>query len=84
VQDTAVSLNTIVEGARQVSDQISQIAVVSNEQSEALEQLVEGINVISRLVETNVSVSENCASVASTFNSQAQMLKDLVAHYKLK
>ena len=84
VQSTAASLNLIVNGVDTVSELISQIAQISQEQADGISNVVTGINAISDVVKRNVSASEDCAAVAGKFNNQAKILTQLVDFYKLK
>ena len=81
--NTANSLNTIVDGATQVSGLVSKIATASSEQADSISQIAEGISQISQVVQSNATTSEECAAVANEFSSQAQKLMKLVAFYKL-
>ncbi|MCL2398987.1 MAG: methyl-accepting chemotaxis protein [Defluviitaleaceae bacterium] len=84
VQNTAGSLITIVGGVVKVSELISTIAKISIEQAEGIAQILKGMDSISKVVQSNVSTSEDCSTVARTFSGQAKVLMDLVAFYKLK
>ncbi|MCL2752407.1 MAG: methyl-accepting chemotaxis protein, partial [Firmicutes bacterium] len=81
---TAATLDRIVGDVGQVSEFISQIAAMSGEQTESVSHITTGINEISSVVQTNAATSEECASASQELNSQAEMLKQMVAFFQLK
>ncbi|MCL1845483.1 MAG: methyl-accepting chemotaxis protein [Defluviitaleaceae bacterium] len=82
-QATAQSLEGIVGSANEVLKIISYISASSKEQAEAINQITTGLNEISLVVQSNSAVSEEAAAAAEELNSQAEMLKQLVAYFKL-
>ncbi|MCL2703265.1 MAG: methyl-accepting chemotaxis protein [Defluviitaleaceae bacterium] len=83
-QRTAESHGTIVGDVRHVSELISQIAQMSAEQAESIDQITVGITEISNVVQSNSATSQECASTSQELNSQATMLMQLVSYFKLK
>jgi methyl-accepting chemotaxis protein len=82
-ESTAVSLDTIVKNADDVLEYINYISDASREQAEAISQISTGILQISQIVQNNSAVSEETAAASQELNSQAEMLKRLVEHFKL-
>jgi methyl-accepting chemotaxis protein len=82
-ESTSESLDTIVKNAAEVSEIIGGITTASTEQAEAISMASEGINRIFQVTEGNAAVAEETASAAQELNSQAEMLKELVAYFKL-
>ncbi|MCL2197776.1 MAG: methyl-accepting chemotaxis protein [Defluviitaleaceae bacterium] len=80
---TSNSLDTIVNGAGEISDIISRISEASKEQAEAISQVSLGIAQISQVVQSNSAVSEETAAAAEELNSQAELLQQLVSYFKL-
>jgi len=80
---TAESLDTIVEGVHQVAGLISQISQNASEQAEAIKQILDGINIMSKILQNSAVAGDECAAMAGSFNEQALKLRDLVAFYKL-
>ena len=58
-------------------------ATVSNEQSEAVEQILEGINQISTVVQTNSATAEESAAASEQLSAEAMCLKELVEQFTL-
>jgi len=82
--DTAESLSKVVESAQTVSHLVDQIAAAAAEQSNAIEQVTVGVDQISSVVQTNSATAEQSAAASEELSQQAQMLKNLVAKFKLR
>jgi methyl-accepting chemotaxis protein len=80
---TSKSLDTIVRNAAEVSELINNISVSSREQAEAISQVSTGLSQISQVVQSNSAVSEEAAAASEELISQAEMLRQLVAYFKL-
>jgi len=81
--DTAESIRAVSASAKLVSDLVNQIAQVSNEQATAVLQITQGVDQISGVVQTNSATAEESAAASEELSGQAQMLKQLVGHFKL-
>ncbi len=81
---TSDALNKIVEGIAQVASLVKDIATASNEQAAGIAQVNEGIMQVSQVVQVNSATSEESAAASEELASQAEMLKDQVAKFKLK
>jgi methyl-accepting chemotaxis protein len=82
-ETTAKALDAIVRNAAEVSEIINNISVSSREQAEAISQVSTGLAQISQVVQSNSAVSEETAAASEELNSQAEMLQQLVAYFKL-
>ncbi|QUH25571.1 methyl-accepting chemotaxis protein [Serpentinicella alkaliphila] len=82
--DTAIALNTIVDGVAKVANLVSDIAIASNEQAAAITQINQGIMQVSEVVQTNSATSEESAAASEELASQAELLNNQVARFKLK
>ncbi|MCL2235764.1 MAG: methyl-accepting chemotaxis protein [Defluviitaleaceae bacterium] len=80
---TAESLDAIVTSAGEVLDIIQNISVASVEQAESIAHITEGLSRISTVVQNNSAVSQETAAAAEELNSQAEVLRQLVAYFKL-
>lgn len=78
------SLNEIIEGVNESKSAVSSIKAASFEQSEALKQVVGGIEQVSTITQSNSAVSEESAATSQELSSQADVLKSLVGRFKLK
>lgn len=80
------TVQSVVEtsiGARAVVDIVGQIVSNSNEQSVAISKIVDNVEKISEVVQQNVATSEEGAASAEELASQAQMMGQMVAKFKL-
>ncbi|MCL2225320.1 MAG: methyl-accepting chemotaxis protein [Defluviitaleaceae bacterium] len=82
-RSTAETLDTIVENANKVLNVVSVIAKSSQEQAEAISQIVTGIGQISQVVQANSAVSEETAAASEELTSQAELLQQLVSFFKV-
>jgi len=82
-RETAESLNTIVTSASEVLEVINRISSASKEQADAIANISDGIAQISRVTQSNSMASEETAAASEELNSQAELLKQLVAYFKL-
>jgi methyl-accepting chemotaxis protein len=82
--ETASALNSIVTGVTDVASLIDQVAVASNEQAAGIEQINQGIIQVSQVVQDNSATSEECASASQELSSQAELMHQEAAKFKLK
>ena len=80
---TAESLEKITEQIKQSNEIIAQIAHASNEQSESIENINQGIDEVTHVVQQNSATSQQSAAASQELSSQASMLKDLVSQFKI-
>lgn len=81
--ETDDALSEVVSGIDNVSELLCHITDVSSKQSDANRQVMENINLISDVVQTNSATAEECAAASEELASQAHLLKELVSHFKL-
>ncbi len=81
---TAQALVKVVEEVRVVASAVEHIADAAEEQSGAVEQVTVGVDQISSVVQTNSATAEQSAAASQELSGQAEMLKELVAKFKLR
>lgn len=84
VNETAESLKDIIESTTQAKQFMDEIAHASIEQSEALKEVVRGIDHVSDIMQSNAAISEESAATSEELTSQANLLQDSIAHFQLK
>ena len=84
VQRVSESLLTTNERAGLVVETVAQITKSAEEESEAIAQVTEGIDQISSVVQTNSATSEESAAASEELSSQAALMKELLARFKLR
>lgn len=81
---TASALGDIVNGVKQVTDLVADIAVASNDQATAIAQINQGITQVADVIQMNTAISEESAAASQQLASQAELLKDRIARFNLK
>jgi methyl-accepting chemotaxis protein len=82
--ETAVALNNIVGDVSKAADIVGGIAAASNEQASAIAQVNIAIEQVSQVVQTNSATAEESAAASEELSGQAQVLREVVAKFKLK
>jgi methyl-accepting chemotaxis protein len=82
--DTADSLDGILKSVAKVTDLVSNIAMASNDQATSIAQITQGIEQVSQVVQTNSATAEESAAASEELSGQAELLKQMVAEFKLK
>ena len=83
-QDTADSVLRVVSHAEEMEELIEGIAAYTRQQDENAAQITHGIEQISAVVQSNVATSEASAAASEELASQAAMLRELVARFRLR
>lgn len=81
---TAESLMKVVEEVRTAAATVDRIAGAAEEQAGAVEQVTVGVDQISDVVQTNSATSEESAAASAELSNQAELMKGLVAKFKLR
>lgn len=80
---TEGSFSQIMAATTKSNQLLKEIKIASNEQAESIAQVTLGVEQISTVVQNNSATAEESAAASAELNSQAQLLKDLVAEFKL-
>lgn len=80
---TAQALNAIVTDVADVADIVGSIAKASNEQKLALDQINQGVQQVSTVVQSNSATSEEAAAASQQLSAQADRMKETVRKFKL-
>ncbi len=83
-KETAEALNIVVDEIERVSKIVSDINIASNEQAIGIEQINQGIMQVSQVVQTNSATSEESAAASEELSSQASVMNNMIARFKLK
>lgn len=81
--ETAQSLDRIVEGSRQCTRLIQEIAGASGEQAYAISQVNVGIDQVASVVQTSSATAQESAAASQELSGQAEMLDKLVGRFKV-
>lgn len=82
--EMASQLENVVAGSRQIIFKVNGIAEASEAQAQEMLQLSEGVDRINGVVQTNSATSEECAAASEEMTAQAETLKDLIRHFKVR
>lgn len=81
---TANSLTEIIENIAKVTDLVGEISSASREQVEGMDQINQSLGQIDQVTQNNAANAEESASASEELSGQAQRLRELVSHFKLK
>lgn len=84
VAQTEDAIHLVSEHASSLNNLMSQLSISSQEQANQINQISIGIQQISSVVQTTSATSEESAATSEELNTQAQMLKSLIAQFNLK
>ncbi len=84
LEETAQSLNTVVEQSKASTDYVDTIAVNLEEQASSLQQVNVGVDQIAEVVHTNSATSEQSAAASMELSGQSAQLKQLVDTFHLR
>ena len=82
--ETAEKLQSMKQKAKESSRLVDEITRASGDQANAVVQIMQGLEQIAVVVQTNSATAEESAAASEELNSQAQVLKGLVSQFALK
>lgn len=83
-QNTSDAILTVVTQADNMSNLVSGIAEYTKQQAANTEEITHGVEQIASVVQSNASTAEASAAASEELSSQATMLREMVAKFKLK
>lgn len=84
VDITAQSMINVVAGSDQVRDFVNDIARTSKEQSDAVSQILIGVEQISSVIQSNSATAEESAAASEELSGQADLLKQHVNQFQIQ
>jgi len=78
VVKTNETFEKVSAGARKAADLVGEIAAVSNEQAQGIEQINQAVMKIERVIQQNSANAEESASASEAMNAQAEQMKQFV------
>ncbi len=81
---TQQSLVKVVANAQQISEIMAKITKASDIQAESIQQVTQGVDQISSVVQTNSATAEESAAASEELFGQSSLLKSLVNRFRLK
>ena len=83
-ENAGLIISDMVPKIAKTAELIEEISVSSREQSNGAEQVNDSILEMNQVVQKNVNVSEEMAGMSEELDSQAQILIDMIAFFKLE
>lgn len=84
VDITAQSMINVVAGSDQVREFVNDIARTSKEQSDAVSQILIGVEQISSVIQSNSATAEESAAASEELSGQADLLKQHVDQFQIQ
>ena len=81
---TAEAIQATVESTKSAVTYVDEISTAADRQAEEISQVTTGMDQISSVVQTNSATAEESAAASEELSSQSQLLKSLVARFKLR
>lgn len=82
--EAAIRLDGVVSDANAITGRVDNIALVSNEQADAVKLISGDIREINRVLEANAATSQECSAASEELAERAKVLKELVMLIELK
>lgn len=84
VKKVSDALSRTVDAAGLAMNSLQEITKAVESEAESISQVTEGIDQISSVVQTNSATSEESAAASEELSSQASLMKELMAKFKLR
>ncbi len=84
VKKVSDALSRTVDAAGLAMNSLKEITKAVEAEAESIAQVTEGIDQISSVVQTNSATSEESAAASEELSSQASLMKELMAKFKLR
>lgn len=82
--ETAKSMQYVLEGVQEVAGIINGISAASSLQAESVNHVTQGIRQISAVVQTSSATAEESAAACQELSNQAQLMKDLIKKFRIQ
>lgn len=79
----STSIESVVDGIKQIAEFSKELKLMMEEQAEAMRQAEIGVNQISGVVQSNAATAEEASATSQELSAQATMLDELVGQFEL-
>ncbi|MDL2258434.1 methyl-accepting chemotaxis protein [Eubacteriales bacterium OttesenSCG-928-K08] len=83
-EETAHSMQNVVEAAAVVQERMGNIATASSEQAQTMEGIGVNVDQIASVVQLNLATAEESAATSEELSGQARTLDELIAGFRLR
>ncbi|MFW5672121.1 MAG: methyl-accepting chemotaxis protein [Acetivibrio ethanolgignens] len=83
-KNTAVSLEKVIAGIDEISTNTDEINAASVQQTVMIEEIEQGIEVISGVVQNNSATAQETSATSEELSAQSDTLRELIGQFRLK
>lgn len=81
--ETAKQLERVVGSSKTITDEVTNVATVLDQQAQSFNQINKGVEHINDVVQNNSAVSQECAAASEEMNAQANSLEQLIRSFRV-
>ena len=81
--ETAAQLESVVVSSNEIREAINESAIGLKSQADSFRQIIEDVDHINDVVQTNSATSEECAATSQEMNHQADVLNEMICEFKV-
>ncbi len=82
--ETAAQLEKVVGDSKEITKDVQTAAEILKTQSASFEQIINGVDHINEVVQTNSATSEECAAASQEMSAQAEMLHEEIKGFRVR
>ena len=82
--ETAAQLEKVVDDSKEITKDVQTAAEILKTQSASFEQIINGVDHINEVVQTNSATSEECAAASQEMSAQAEMLYEEIKGFRVR
>lgn len=82
-QDTAKSLDKVMEGIESILTSMNNVKHYSDKQAEEMHEIEEGVEQIAHVVENNSATAEETSATSEELSAQSESLNNLISQFRL-
>ena len=80
---TATQLEGVADSSKIITEQVTNIAVTLGTQASEIQQINEGIEQITDVVQTNSATAEECAASSQEMSNEAENMREMIRKFKV-
>ena len=81
--ETAASMVEVMNGAKEATEEMSQIAKILDEEADNMKDINETVSSVSTVVDNNSATSEETAAVSEEQKAQVETMVQMMSHFKI-
>ncbi len=84
VERVSESISIVLDGIKQIAEEVEQSSIVAKDQAEAMYQAERGVTQISEVIQSNSAAAEETSATSQELSAQVTSLDDLIGQFKLE